>query len=393
VKGGCSPQNNLLKVAPVVSEVVHSRNQNFSAIMGKGGPIAIKCLMLGELQLQNFRCFEALATNFCSGFNFIIGANGEGKTSILEAACVLLRLQSQRSSSLAPLVKFGAKWFGLAGDTSGHRLEFRYSALRRKIAFDHVEQRTAAEYLQLARVVSFANTDIELVRGSSESRRRYLDFIGSQLEPIYRPTLRAYERALRCRNALLKSAQPRAGEIAAYDQPLIEHGAALGKLRAQIAARIAPLAASAHQNISGTGEALLVGWSAGNSDDFAADLANSRAAETRLRQTIVGPHRDDLELLIDGKAATQFASEGQQRTIALALKIAQAEVFRGEETAPPLLLIDDVFGELDPTRRNALLRALPSDSQNLVTATSMSWREVSLEGQVFHLENRRLTQG
>ena len=348
--------------------------------------------MLRGLQLKNFRCFESLAADFTAGFNFIIGANGQGKTSILEAGCVLLRLQSQRSSSLAPLVKFGAKSFAVAGDCDGHRLDFRYSALRRKIAFDGIEQRTTGEYLRVGRVISFANTDIELARGSSEARRRYLDFIGSQIDAVYRPTLRAYERALRCRNALLKSAQPRTREIAAYDQPLLEHGAALSAMRARIVERVAPLAAEAHREISGTDEQLAVGWAPGNSADFAADLANSRAAEARLRQTVVGPHRDDLELSINAKPAAQFASEGQQRTVALALKIAQAKIFAAEDGAPPLLLIDDIFGELDPARRNALLHSLPADSQKLVTATNLSWRE-SLDGQVFRLENGSLTQG
>ena len=358
--------------------------------MEKSGASGVKSLMLRELQLKNFRCFEAIAAEFSAQFNYIIGANGQGKTSILEAACVLLRLQSQRSANLAPLVKFGAKWFALAGRSAGHVLEFRYSGLRRKIAFDGIDQRTSEEYLRVGRVVSFANADIDLARASSEPRRRYLDFMGAQIDPRYRPTLRAYERTLRCRNALLKSPQPRAREIAAYDQPLLDHGAALSAMRARLIERIAPLAARAHREISGTNEQLAVRWSPGNSDDFPADLARSRAAETRLRQTVVGPHRDDFELAIEGNAAAQFASEGQQRTVALALKIAQAEIFATEDAAPPLLLIDDIFGELDPTRRNALLRSLPPDSQKLVTATSLSWREQAVAGQVFMLTGGRL---
>ena len=347
--------------------------------------------MLRDLRLKNFRCFDALAADFSSRFNFIIGANGQGKTSILEAACVLLRLQSQRTSTLAPVVKFGTKSFAVAGTYGGHLLEFRYSALKRKIAFDQVEQRTTEEYLGVARVVSFANTDIELARGSGEPRRRYLDFIGAQIDPTYRPTLRAYERALRCRNALLKSPHPRPREIAAYDQPLLEHGSALSSMRARLVERVAPLATQSQREISGTSEELVVRWSPGNSNDFAADLSNSRAAEARLHQTVVGPHRDDLDLLIDGKPAAQFASEGQQRTLALALKIAQAEIFSAENAAP-LLLIDDIFGELDPARRNALLRSMPSRSQKLVTATNIGWGEVPLDGRKFRLENGRLTE-
>jgi DNA replication and repair protein RecF len=346
--------------------------------------------MLAELQLRNFRCFESLRIEFAPGFNFLIARNGQGKTSILEAACVLLRLQSQRSATLAPAVRFGETAFGVSGRLANHLLEFRYSALRRKVALDQVEQRTLGEYLRLARAVSFANTDIELVRGGSEARRRYLDFLATQIDPLYRPTLRSYERALRSRNALLKSAQPRPREIAAYDAPLLEHGTNLGAMRAKLVERLAPLTAEAHQHISGTKESLELRFAPGNGDDFAADLANAHPRELRLRQTIVGPHRDDVELVVDAKPANQYASEGQQRTVALALKIAQARMFALEEGTPPLLLIDDIFGELDPVRRNALLEHLPADAQKLVTATTMQWRDNGGEGPIFELRDRAL---
>ena len=346
--------------------------------------------MLAELQLKNFRCFESLRVELGPGFNFFLGRNGQGKTSILEAACILLRLQSQRSSSLAPVARFGEKSFAVSGRVENHRLDFRYSALRRKVSIDEVEQRTLVEYLRLGRVVSFANTDIELVRGASDSRRRYLDFLGSQIDAIYRPSLRAYERALRSRNALLKSATPRPREIAAYDQPLIEHGTKLGAMRARLVERLAPLAARAHEQISGVEEKLELRFIPGNANDFATDLADSSARELRLRQTIVGPHRDDIELLIQEKKAPQYASEGQQRTVALALKIAQAQLFAVEEKAPPVLLLDDIFGELDPVRRNALLAHLPAETQKLVTATSMQWREKQLDGRLFELKERKL---
>ncbi len=349
--------------------------------------------MLAELQLRNFRCFESLRVELAPGFNFFLGRNGQGKTSILEAACVLLRLQSQRSSTLAPVVRFGEKAFGVAGRIKNHRLEFRSGALRRKVSIDDVEQRTLGEYLRLERVVSFANTDIELIRGGSEARRRYLDFLGAQIDPLYRPTLRAYERALRSRNALLKSPQSRPREIAAYDSPLIEHGTKLGVMRARLVERLAPVAADAHRQVSGTAEALRLRFAPGNGESFASDLANSQAKELRLRQTIVGPHRDEIELAVEGKGAQQYASEGQQRTVALALKIAQARIFALEEETPPLLLLDDIFGELDPVRRNALLAHLPADAQKLVTATTMQWRDEVTEGVVFELQDRQLVPG
>ena len=346
--------------------------------------------MLTQLQLRNFRCFAALRVDLAGGYNFFIGPNGGGKTSILEAACVLLRLQSQRSSTLAPLIKTGQKAFALAGRYHDHLLEFRHRGLRRTLAFDHVAQRETGEYLQIGRVVSFANTDIELARGGSESRRRFLDFLGSQIETSYRPALRAYERALRSRNALLKSAQPKPRELAAYDPPLLEHGAKLSALRVRLVERLAPFASNAHREISDSKEMLRVHFVPGNADDFAADLARHRTEELRLRQTLVGPHRDDIGLSIDAMPASQYASEGQQRTVVLALKIAQARVFAAEESRWPLLLIDDIFGELDPQRRNRLLLALPADAQKLVTATSMAWQVSETNGPLFRLADGEL---
>ncbi len=347
--------------------------------------------MLTDLQLKDFRCFESLGIRLARDFNFFIGANGEGKTSILEGACVLLRLQSQRSSSFAPVVRAGAKSFALRGTFEGHAMEFQYGGLRRKLKFDGVEQRVATEYLRVARVVSLANIDIELVRGGSEARRRYLDFVGSQIDAHYRPTLRAYERALRSRNALLKSAHPRSRELAAYDSQLLAHGARLGALRAPLIERLAPLAAAAYRSISAAKEKIDAYFAPGNEDDFAAHLARSRAQEMRLRQTVVGPHRDDIDLFVDGMAAQAYASEGQQRTLALALKIAQARLL-AEDHEPPLLLIDDIFGELDPERRNALLGALPAEAQKLVTATALPWPEPSGEAALFSLQDRHVQQ-
>ena len=340
--------------------------------------------MLRDLQLRNFRCFESIGVEFEPGFNFIVGPNGRGKTTLLEAACVLLRLQSQRAPNLTSTVRAGQRSFVLSGHAEGHLLQFYYSALRRKLAFDGVEQREPSEYLRIVRVVSFANHDLELVRGSAEMRRRYLDFIGLQVDARYRPALRAYERALRSRNALLKSAAPRLRELEAYTEPLIRAGSLLREMRAALVRQLAPSAEASQRAISSEDETLLLEYAPGNEDDFAAHLARTRADEGRLRLTTVGPHRDDLRLQVQGMPAAQFASEGQQRTIALALKLAQARLFAEEIGTEPLLLIDDIFGELDATRRNALLAHLPNESQKLVTATSLEWRTGEWEGS--HLE-------
>lgn len=343
-------------------------------------------MILRDLQLRNFRCFESFAVELGTGFNFFVGPNGRGKTTILEAACVLLRLQSQRASSLAPTIRVGQRSFLLSGHAESHLLQFYYSPLRRKVAFDGLEQRDLAEYLRLVRVVSFANHDLDLIRGTAEIRRRYLDFVAAQVDPRYRPALRAYDRALRSRNALLKSGFPRMRELNAYTDPLVKAGNLLRAMRASIVRLLAPSAAASHHAISGEQETFALEYAPGNKEDFAAHLAESRPDEERLRVTTVGPHRDDLHLRVQDMPAARFASEGQQRTIALALKLAQAHLLAAESGTNPLLLIDDIFGELDARRRNALLAYLPDNSQKLVTATALDWREKSdLQGPLLKL--------
>jgi DNA replication and repair protein RecF len=178
-------------------------------------------------------------------------------------------------------------------------------------------------------------------------------------------------------------------ELAAYDPPLIENGMRLRTMRAKIVERLRPFVAAAHHEISATREKIDIYFSPGSEDDFAADLASSREKEARLRQTVVGPHRDEVDLFVEGMPANVYASEGQQRTLSLALKIAQARVF-AEEGSPPLLLIDDIFGELDLARRNSLLASLPVDSQKLVTATSLQWRRNFENATLFELRDHQL---
>jgi DNA replication and repair protein RecF len=215
--------------------------------------------------------------------------------------------------------------------------------------------------------------DIEIVRGSAEARRGFLDFVLLQREPAFRRTLREYERALRSRNALLKAPSPRWREIEAFDTPLLAAGAEITRGRRALVESLQPHVEAAHAAISGGArEALRLEYQPGAGDDFPAALAASRGEDARLRQTCVGPHRDDLQFLVNERDS-RFASEGQQRTLVLALRLAAARLLEEHFGAPPVYLLDDIFGELDHSRRAALLAALPAAAQKLITLTSLDW--------------------
>jgi DNA replication and repair protein RecF len=159
--------------------------------------------MVSRFLVRDFRCFTQFELDLHPAFTCVVGKNALGKTSLLEALAVLLRLQSPRTNSLQPVIRSGARGLVVDGIVRNYHLQCYYSASRRKLAIDSVEQKDPTEYLNVGRVVFLANSDIDLIRGSSEGRRRFFDFVGNQLFRNYREILRSYEKALRSRNAYL----------------------------------------------------------------------------------------------------------------------------------------------------------------------------------------------
>jgi DNA replication and repair protein RecF len=346
--------------------------------------------VIRDVRLYHFRCFETLEFFPAPNRSCIVGQNAQGKTSILEAVCVLLRLQSPRTTTTADLIQSGADSFSIEGFFGDTRMQYRHTGEERAIYLDSKLQQKSTDYLSTARITWFSNADLDLVKGSSSARRRYLDFIGTQSVTGYRKALRDYERALRSRNSLLKDARPRR-EIVAFNQPLIEAGDFLLSARAQLTDTLSAHVASACLEISASSDELKIEYRPGCLLPFSEALAASHLEEERLRQTVCGPHRDDLDLQLNSLKASSFASEGQQRTIALALKIAQARHIETMHAHPPLLLLDDIFGELDTARRNRLLQALPQGAQTLITTTFLDWAKDSEEMTVFNLAGKTLT--
>jgi DNA replication and repair protein RecF len=301
-----------------------------------------------------------------------------------------MRLQSPRTSARTDFIRFGAKACVIEGRWNDTRLRFGQSATTRRLAVDEAICGRSGEYLKsTARVVWMDHADMNLARGSAEHRRRYLDFAAAQLFPDYLPALKNYERALRSRNFLLKRDAVIAWkQVDAYGAQLAAHGEILTRRRAELVHRLAPYVQEGHAAVSGATEdaaaAYVRGFEGGSLEQA---LLDARETEQRTRSTAVGAHRDELRLEVNGRDAGAFASEGQQRTLCLALKLGQAKVLEEGAGEPPLLLLDDIFGELDKRRRKALLEHLPSHAQKIITTTFMDWAdEESLEGSVFEVE-------
>lgn len=330
--------------------------------------------VLGSLRLMNFRCFDSLALEVPAEGAILTGDNAQGKTSILEALCVLVRLHSPRTHRMTTLGRIGSKGFGVAGDPWGSERQVRYSREGLKLKADEETRPSQTRYLEDGGlVVWMGNEDLALVRGPGEGRRRYLDFIGAQIDDNYRRSWSRYQRALRAKNILLKEGRPRDAEILSYEEILIEHGSVLMAARSRLVAELGPLAAAAQRAVSGKDEPLVLHYLPASGPDLRESLLQARERETRLRQAVVGPHRDEIDLRIHGMPAADYASEGQQRTLALALKLAQGQLLERRGGKMPIYLMDDIFGELDPGRRNALMNHLPAVAQKWITTTHLDW--------------------
>jgi DNA replication and repair protein RecF len=348
-------------------------------------------LHLAQLKLRDFRNYARLDAAFSPGFHLLIGDNAQGKTNVLEAIYLMATLRSFRGVGGAQMVRHGAKGYFVGGQAVGrgeHDIKIYWSAAERKLSLDNQPVRKLGDYLGVLRVVVFCTEDLQLVKGTARGRRRFADLLLTQTYPGYLPLLQRYARALRSRNALLKRRDPDEAALDSFSAELIRHGDEIIGLRQELVPRLSPLARLAYRRISHDAEELRLEYQPSVKKDFAVELAQARRRERTYRSTLVGPHRDEFPLLLNDRAAGQFGSEGQKRTLAIALKMAQAEYLTG---------IDDVMGELDVKRRAGLLplleRAQHSRGQVFMTCTEENWpRELGRDLQRWEVRTGTLNK-
>jgi DNA replication and repair protein RecF len=341
--------------------------------------------MLTDLFVRDFRCFAEAKVELHPDVTLLVGRNAQGKTSLIEAACVLMRLQSPRTTNRSELVRFEASTCLVEAVWSGKRLRYAQSATARRLALDGVTCGKSADYLAAAGLVVWMDhRDMNLLRGGAEHRRRFLDFAASQMFPDYLHALRGYERALRGRNYVLKRDAVIAWKQAdAFARVMDGFAQVLWQRRAELCEALNPQASAAHAHLSEGSETTRIEFMRHEGTLFEL-LAAAREEESKSRSTAFGPHRDDIAMFLNDRDATTYASEGQQRSFALSMKLAQAHVLEKSRGEAPLMLIDDVFGELDAHRRRALLSLLPNGTQKIITTTNLDWAEKDALSGVVH---------
>lgn len=336
-------------------------------------------MRLDRIWLSDFRSYTAAEIPFSPGLTAVVGRNGAGKTSILEAIGWLATLASFRGAPNEAMVRRGADAAYIRAeiardDDRTHLLEAELPVRgRSRLQLDRTRVARSRDVLGHLRVVVFTPDDLELVKGGPGERRRMLDDLLVQLHPRYERLRSDVERVLRQRNALLKQAPGRlTPEIAAtldvWDLKLAESGTALADARAEVAAELAPLVAVAYDRLAGAGSDVGLVVRRSWDGDLAAALLAARQDDVRRAVTTLGPHRDDLEIGLRGMPARLHGSQGEQRCLTLALRLAAREVIEARTGTGPLLLLDDVLSELDATRAAALLALLPATQTVLTSA-------------------------
>lgn len=376
-------------------------------------------MIVEQLSLVDFRNYAAAELSLAPGANVFVGRNGQGKTNLAEAIGYFATLGSHRVSQDAPMVRDGADAaFVRARLAHGERRVQLEAQLNRagsnKARVNGSPVRTA-ELPRYAQVVLFAPEDLQIVRGDPSARRRFADQLLIQRAPRLAGVLADYDRVLKQRNALLKSARARGirGEglstLEVWDDKLVALGTDVIRARLRLAAELAGPVARAYAAIAGADHrpqlqwALSVGGADPEEDDSPADagvadaaaieqlfrtaLADRRSAELDRGITLVGPHRDDLILRIRDLPVKGYASHGESWSVALSLRLASAELLRAESAlGDPIVILDDVFAELDADRRARLAGIVADYEQVIVTAAVAEDVPLALRARTVRVE-------
>ena len=336
-------------------------------------------MRLSKLTLRHFRNAGFATLEFSGGRHFLSGANGQGKTNLLEAAGFITALRSFRATDNRLLIGHGQHTAAIAAELEHERqgktnVTIKLRQDGRELWCDQVRVTRLADHLGKFPTVVFSSQDLLLVRGAPAGRRRWLDLTLAAMDAAYLQALQTYGRALAERNALLKAGRPAEAQLAAFEQILAPAAAELIARRATGLRELGAGLQSAYAQLCAGAEPAELDYEPNfgepSAESLLARLESGRARDAQFRTTLVGPHRDDFCFRVRGTAARDFASEGQQRSLVLALRLAQAGWFHEKSGVRPVLLADDVLGELDPARRRRFWSATDPEAQVIATGTS-----------------------
>lgn len=366
---------------------------------------------LESLKLVNYRNYDNLELSFSSGVNIFLGENAQGKTNLLESIYVLALTRSHRTSSDKDLIQWHEKEATISGRVkkrvSETPLTLHFSNKGKNARVNHLEQPKLSQYVGQLNVILFAPEDLELVKGAPTVRRRFIDMEFGQMNPLYLYNMTQFKRILKERNAYLKRLQLKQTNDTIFldvlTEQLVEFGSQILLARKLFVKRLEKAAQPVHFEISDQREMLSLTYqtSIDVGDNFDVNdikkayydtLSHQQKREILQGTTLVGPHRDDIQFNVNDNDVAVFGSQGQQRTTALAIKLAEIELMAEETGEYPVLLLDDVLSELDASRQTHLLMTIQDKVQTFITSPTLSdvTRQLIHEPRVFHVKHGKI---
>ncbi|MBD5496743.1 MAG: DNA replication/repair protein RecF [Lachnospiraceae bacterium] len=336
-------------------------------------------MIIKRLELADYRNYESLDLQFDKGTNILYGDNAQGKTNILEAIYVAATTKSHKGSKDNEIINFDKEEAHIRTYLEKDAIETRVDMHLRKskskgIAIDGQKIKKAADLLGLCNVVFFSPEDLNIIKNGPVERRRFVDMELCQLDSFYLYNLNHYNKIVNQRNKLLKDMYMNPDlkdTLTIWDSQLVSFGSKIIERRKIFTEQLNEIICEIHKKLSGGKEEILVYYNPDVSvEDFEAKLKMNQERDIKLKQTTVGPHRDDFSFMIGKVDVRRFGSQGQQRTAALSLKLSEIELVKKIAKDFPVLLLDDVLSELDSNRQNYLLNSI-GDIQTIITCTGL----------------------
>ena len=330
-----------------------------------------------SLALRNFRNYEALDIIFSDKLNILYGDNAQGKTNILESIYLSATTRSHKRAKEKDIIRFGEEEshirINIKKRDVGHRIDVHLKKIGNKgIAIDGIPIKKSTELFGLINIIIFSPEDLSVVKSSPGERRRFMDMEICQLSRIYYSNLSKYNKILDQRNNTLKQIAYRNGVedvLDVWDDQLVDVGSSIIKERQNFINMLNEVIKEIHKNLTSEGEEIELKYEPNvESDNFDDVLKEKRNIDIKNTTTMSGPHRDDFGIFINNVDVRKYGSQGQQRTAALSLKLAEIELVKKIINDNPILLLDDVMSELDSKRREALLNSI-KDIQTIITCT------------------------
>ena len=358
-------------------------------------------MFIKSLELQDFRNYESLNVDFHPNVNLILGNNAQGKTNLVEAIYLTSLGKSFRTSSDYEMIRFGSKFFRVKVEAEKKfedvSVEMAVSKESKAVKLNGRKIKKISELLEHVYIVVFSPEDLKIVKEEPEKRRKFIDRELSQIKPVYFNNLAKYKKILLQRNTMLKEKSPNLGVLQVWDQELINYGVKIIQSRNEFVKKINVISSEIHHGITNGKEKLAVQYESNvplmkDADEqreiFEEKLNGSIEKDMMRGTTSVGPHRDDLKITINGIDIRKYGSQGQQRTAALSLKLAEIMLIKDETDEDCILLLDDVLSELDEERQQYLINSL-SNIQMFITSAELSEKvkEKLPEGKTFFVTN------